>query len=407
MSEILVVGAGAWGTALAIHCARQGHDVLLQARHPARIGRENPRLPGHLLPPNVRVVAAPPRGPAAMLVAVPTQHLRETLMTVGPIAPLLLCCKGLEHATGLLPMEIAAAALPGEPGAILTGPNFAHEIAAGLPAASVIAGGDAGLRAGFIDLLTGPGFRLYGNDDAVGCQLGGAAKNVIAVAAGAVTGAGLGENARAALVTRGLAEIARLAVALAPRAGISPSALASAVARTCAPCCRTMAPRSNPSRPRPPSCAAPATSICRSSARSPTCWPASCRFPMPLPGCSRGHFGRSDAAMASRSRSKNLKCTHGTPAVSEGGLAGDRTALRRCGYQVSLKITQQPRTRMVMSMGFIDFASKCPSGSAVGLQAIEAKQGRVVRTTRPFLIICANVTAAAGTPAPQIFCHVA
>ncbi len=111
--------------------------------------------------------------------------------------------------------------------------------------------------------------------------------------------------------------------------------------------------------------------------------------------------------MASRSRSKNLKCTHGTPAVSEGGLAGDRTALRRCGYQVSLKITQQPRTRMVMSMGFIDFASKCPSGSAVGLQAIEAKQGRVVRTTRPFLIICANVTAAAGTPAPQIFCHVA
>jgi glycerol-3-phosphate dehydrogenase (NAD(P)+) len=218
MSEILVVGAGAWGTALAIHCARQGHDVLLQARHPARIGRENPRLPGHLLPPNVRVVAAPPRGPAAMLVAVPTQHLRETLMTVGPIAPLLLCCKGLEHATGLLPMEIAAAALPGEPGAILTGPNFAHEIAAGLPAASVIAGGDAGLRAGFIDLLTGPGFRLYGNDDAVGCQLGGAAKNVIAVAAGAVTGAGLGENARAALVTRGLAEIARLAVALGGRA---------------------------------------------------------------------------------------------------------------------------------------------------------------------------------------------
>ncbi len=96
--------------------------------------------------------------------------------------------------------------------------NFAHEIAAGLPAAAVIAGGDPELRAAFIARLAGPTFRLYGNDDAIGAQLGGAAKNVIAVAAGAVTGAGLGQNARAALITRGLAEIARLAAALGGRA---------------------------------------------------------------------------------------------------------------------------------------------------------------------------------------------
>jgi glycerol-3-phosphate dehydrogenase (NAD(P)+) len=124
----------------------------------------------------------------------------------------------VEHDTGLFPLEIAACVLPGRDAAVLTGPNFAREIAAGLPAASVIAGGDAALRAMLLEQLAGPTFRLYGNDDAVGAQLGGAAKNVVAVAAGAVTGAGLGENARAALITRGLAEIARLAIALGGRA---------------------------------------------------------------------------------------------------------------------------------------------------------------------------------------------
>jgi glycerol-3-phosphate dehydrogenase (NAD(P)+) len=196
--------------------------VVLQARHPARIGRETPRLPGFVLPPDIRIVAAPAtgrvRGAGATLVCVPTQHLRATLAATRPPGPLLLCCKGLEHETGLLPLEIAAGVLPGQPAAILTGPNFAHEIAAGLPAAAVIAGADAELRAVFIARLAGPTFRLYGNDDVIGAQIGGAAKNVIAVAAGAVTGGGLGENARAALITRGLAEMARLAVALGGRA---------------------------------------------------------------------------------------------------------------------------------------------------------------------------------------------
>ena len=217
MSELLVVGAGAWGTALAVHAARQGHNVALWARDPARIGRENPRLPGVTLPDGVRVVSAVTEA-AATLVAVPMQHLREVLSALRPAGPLVLCCKGLELGSGLLPLEVAEAVLPGVPAAVLTGPNFAHEIAAGLPAASVVAGGDAALRAALIALIGAPYFRLYGNDDAVGAQLGGAAKNVVAIAAGAVMGAGLGENARAALITRGLAEIARLARALGGRA---------------------------------------------------------------------------------------------------------------------------------------------------------------------------------------------
>jgi glycerol-3-phosphate dehydrogenase (NAD(P)+) len=131
---------------------------------------------------------------------------------------LVVCAKGVEQATLRLPLEIVAEMHPGTPAAVLTGPNFAHEIAAGLPAAAVIAATDAALRETVAAALGTPSFRLYGNDDPIGAQVGGAAKNVIAVAAGAVIGAGLGENARAALITRGLAELARLAVALGGRA---------------------------------------------------------------------------------------------------------------------------------------------------------------------------------------------
>jgi len=127
---------------------------------------------------------------------------------------LVVCAKGVEAVTHRLPLELVAELHPATPAAILTGPNFAHEIAAGLPAASVVASTDAALRGKIIATLATPAFRLYGNDDPVGAQVGGAAKNVIAIAAGAVIGAGLGENARAALITRGLAELSRLAVAL-------------------------------------------------------------------------------------------------------------------------------------------------------------------------------------------------
>ena len=214
MSKIAIIGAGAWGTALALHAARAGHSVTLSARNPALIGAENPRLPGFSLPKTVEITAELPNEADAILLAVPTQHLAETLAKMHPKSPLLLCCKGLELTTGRLPLEIAAGLHPNTQAAILTGPNFAAEIAAGLPAAAVIAGNDAPLRRTLTTLLGTQRFRLYGNADPVGAQLGGAAKNVIAIAAGVVIGAGLGENARAALVTRGLAEIARLATAL-------------------------------------------------------------------------------------------------------------------------------------------------------------------------------------------------
>jgi glycerol-3-phosphate dehydrogenase (NAD(P)+) len=154
-----------------------------------------------------------------ILLAVPMQHLRGVLVRLPPCAaPLIVCAKGVELGTHRLPLELVAELHPAAQACVLTGPNFAHEIAAGLPAAAVVAGTDPALRAQIIALLATPSFRLYGNDDPVGAQVGGAAKNVIAIAAGAVIGAGLGENARAALITRGLAELSRLALALGGRA---------------------------------------------------------------------------------------------------------------------------------------------------------------------------------------------
>lgn len=224
MNDIAVIGAGAWGTALAIQASRTGRAVTLWARDPATasaIGqtRLNPRLPGVRLPGGVRVVSHLPATAAAILLAVPMQHLRAVAARLPPPdAPLVVCAKGLEAGTLRLPLEVLAELWPGCPAAVLTGPNFAHEVAEGQPAAAVLAGGDGAIRDRIVALLATPSFRLYGNDDAVGAQIGGAAKNVVAIAAGAVIGAGLGENARAALITRSLAELARLTVALGGRA---------------------------------------------------------------------------------------------------------------------------------------------------------------------------------------------
>jgi glycerol-3-phosphate dehydrogenase (NAD(P)+) len=224
MSSVAVIGAGAWGTALAIQAARAGNSVTLWARDPARAGmiavaRENPRLPGARLPEPILATSEWPGAADLVLLAVPVQHLRGvTGRLPRGLAPLVVCAKGVEQTTLRLPLEILAELRPGTPAAVLTGPNFAHEIAAGLPAASVVAAADARLRETVATLLGTPSFRLYGNDDPIGAQVGGAAKNVIAIAAGAVLGAGLGENARAALITRGLAELSRLAVALGGRA---------------------------------------------------------------------------------------------------------------------------------------------------------------------------------------------
>jgi glycerol-3-phosphate dehydrogenase (NAD(P)+) len=224
MSNVTVIGAGAWGTALAIQAARAGNAVTLWARDPTRAGmiaasRENPRLPGIRLPEPILVTSMLPGGADATLLALPMQHLRGVLvrLPIG-IAPLVVCAKGVETDTLRLPLEIVDAVRPDTPAAILTGPNFAHEIAAALPAAAVVASADVAVREAVATLIGTPSFRLYGNDDPIGAQVGGAAKNVIAIAAGAVIGAGLGENARAALITRGLAELARLAAALGGRA---------------------------------------------------------------------------------------------------------------------------------------------------------------------------------------------
>jgi glycerol-3-phosphate dehydrogenase (NAD(P)+) len=197
--------------------------VALWARDPARAAeidarRENPRLPGLRLPINLRVTSVFPDADV-LLVAVPMQHLRELLIRLPRAdSPLVLCCKGLEAGTCLLPHELAAALQPGRPLAILTGPNFAGEVASGLPAAAVLATPEILLRNRLMRALRTGSLRLYGSPDITGAALGGAAKNVTAIAAGVVMGAGLGENARAALITRGLAAIARLAVALGGKA---------------------------------------------------------------------------------------------------------------------------------------------------------------------------------------------
>jgi glycerol-3-phosphate dehydrogenase (NAD(P)+) len=219
MNRVAIVGAGAWGTALAIQAARAGNTVTLWARDPAALAaRISPRLPGFTLPDTVTISADLPTDADAILMAVPMQHLRGVLQRMQPAAPLLLCCKGVETGKLALPLEVAVGLHPSIPAAVLTGPNFAREIAAGLPAASVIAGHDAELRNRLIGLLATAAFRLYGNDDPVGAQFGGAAKNVIAIAAGALVGGGFGENARAGLITRGLAELSRLVVSQGGRA---------------------------------------------------------------------------------------------------------------------------------------------------------------------------------------------
>ena len=227
-SRIAIIGAGAWGTALAVQAARAGRRVGLWARDAARASsiattRENATyLPGVSLPAGVAVtndMDAALRDAGIVLMVVPAQSLRVVLAAMPSFdAPVILCCKGVERSTLLLPLEVLSGMRSEIVAGVLSGPNFAHEVARGLPAAAVVASTDADLRAQALALLATPTFRLYGGEDPVGVEVGGAAKNVIAIAAGVVMGAGLGENARAALVTRGLAELSRLTVALGGRA---------------------------------------------------------------------------------------------------------------------------------------------------------------------------------------------
>ncbi len=214
-----IIGAGAFGTALAIAHARTGRPVTLWARAGAaemEAARENTRrLPGHAFPDSLRVTGdlADLTADCALL-ALPTQTLGAFLAETPLSAPVLVsCAKGIDRATGLGPTALIARHNTATP-AQLTGPSFAVDIAAGLPTALTLACADNGMGAQLQESLTLPALRLYRTTDVIGAELGGALKNVIAIAAGAVIGAGLGDSARAALMARGLAEMTRIAVSM-------------------------------------------------------------------------------------------------------------------------------------------------------------------------------------------------
>jgi glycerol-3-phosphate dehydrogenase (NAD(P)+) len=231
MQRIGIIGGGAWGTALAVTARRAGRDVVLWARESevvAAINRvhENPLfLPGLALDPAIAATiefGEAARGAEALLLAVPAQHLRAILAALSrhlpPALPLVLCAKGIEEATGALLSEVAAEAVPVARLAVLSGPTFAAEVAHGLPTAVTLASADAVLGQALIAALGTRSFRPYFSADMPGAEIGGAVKNVLAIACGIVVGRKLGDNARAALITRGLAEMMRLAVAKGGRA---------------------------------------------------------------------------------------------------------------------------------------------------------------------------------------------
>ena len=227
-AQVGVVGGGAWGTALAQMLASDGREVLLWAREDDVVeainaDHRNPRfLPGAALHPFIRAsgnladLAALP----VLLMVTPAQHLGAVL---GQLAPqgsdIVLCAKGIEQGTGRLMNEVAAAAAPGAALAVLSGPTFAHEVADGLPTAVTLAcaGGEA-QWARLAPVIARPAFRPYYSADVIGASIGGAVKNVLAIACGVVEGLGLGANARAALISRGFAEMQRLGLALGAEA---------------------------------------------------------------------------------------------------------------------------------------------------------------------------------------------
>ncbi len=226
--KIGVVGAGAWGTALALVAARAGRQVSLWAREPAvveSIARKHenvPFLPGVPLPPTITAtgdLSAAVRA-GVLLVVAPAQHLRATLAQVAAKAPqgipLVICAKGIEQASGKLVTEVFREAAPGYEPAILSGPSFARDAAMGLPTAVTIAA-RVDIAQRLQASLGHATFRPYATDDLLGVALGGAAKNVYAIACGIVDGLGLGESARAALLARGFAELLRLGTALGSR----------------------------------------------------------------------------------------------------------------------------------------------------------------------------------------------
>lgn len=223
--RVAVLAAGAWGTALAMAFAAR-HGVTLWAREQDLVEemlsvRENTRfLPGFRFPDRLVIEAdflKAARGSDLLVLATPIAGLRATVQALAQDdlkAPVLWVCKGFEAGTGKLPHEVVDEELPGVPNGVLSGPSFAQEVAGGKPTAITLVSRDAGFARATTQELHGGHLRIYAGTDLVGAEVGGAVKNILAIAAGVCDGLQLGYNARAALITRGLAEIARLGVAL-------------------------------------------------------------------------------------------------------------------------------------------------------------------------------------------------
>jgi glycerol-3-phosphate dehydrogenase (NAD(P)+) len=226
-TPMAVLGAGSWGTALAIQCARAGHPTRLWGRDAALMRsmqgeRRNARyLPDAPFPEGLTPLDGLEEaldGTRDVLVAVPSHAFRAMLETIAPLlgadARIAWASKGFEMASGLLPHQVAREVLRARPGAVLSGPTFAREVGAGLPTAMTVASPDADFARELALRLSGPHFRAYTQSDIVGVEVGGAVKNVIAIGSGIADGMGFGANTRVALITRGLAEMMRLGLAL-------------------------------------------------------------------------------------------------------------------------------------------------------------------------------------------------
>ena len=226
--HIGVIGAGAWGTALALTCARAGRKVVLWEHDTANAAhlsqkRESLFLPGVRLSDDIALaddVAAVARAQALLLV-VPAQTVRKVASTLAPFVaagtPVIVCAKGIERGTKKFMNEIIAECVPRATPAILSGPSFAADVARGMPTAVTLAAGDAKLAAALAQAIGSASFRPYHSTDVRGVEIGGAAKNVLAIAAGIVSGRGLGASAAAALTTRGFAELVRFGKAYGAR----------------------------------------------------------------------------------------------------------------------------------------------------------------------------------------------
>ena len=230
IERIGIIGAGAWGTALACVARRAGKQVVIWAHETEVVDGINRShenrlfLPGVVLDDAVRATGdfGPAADADALLLAVPAQHTRaimaEMAAAVGPATPLVMCAKGIEQETGALMTEVLRDTVPGRPIAVLSGPTFAAEVARNLPTAVTLACADGALGKTLVGALGGQRFRTYLSDDAIGAEIGGAVKNVLAIACGIVEGRAFGDNARAALITRGLVEMTRLCIAKGGRA---------------------------------------------------------------------------------------------------------------------------------------------------------------------------------------------